>query len=85
MTLDLTALTNDTSQTISVEADGQTLTYTFTVEPGNYALTADPATLTLGVETEVTFTLTRNGNPLGDTAVTLSGKDVTITQSDKTT
>lgn len=37
--LALTALTNDTSQTISVEADGQTLTYTFTVEPGNYALT----------------------------------------------
>ncbi len=177
--LALTALTNDTSQTISVEADGQTLTYTFTVEPGKYALTvspveltqyketeitftltqggipvpkgtqitlsgegvtfdgkaqytcvtedaggaitatviasqtnasitatvdggetatvklqvtaakysleASPGTLTLGVEAEVTFTLTRNGNPLGDTAVTLSGKDVTITPSDNKT
>lgn len=177
--LALTALTNDTSQTISVEADGQTLTYTFTVEPGKYALTvspveltqykereitftltqggipvpqgtkitlsgegvtfdgkaqytcvtedaggaitatvivsrtdasitatvdggatatvklqvtaakysleASPGTLTLGVETEVTFTLTRNGNPLGDTAVTLSGKDVTINPADNKT
>lgn len=85
VTLELTALTNDTSQTISVEADGQTLTQSFTVTPGKYALTADPATLTLGVETEVTFTLQANGNPLGDTAVTLSGKDVTITPSDNKT
>lgn len=83
--LKLTALTSDTSQTISVEADGQTLTYTFTVEPGNYALTADPATLTLGVETEVTFTLTRNGEALANVEVTLSGKDVTITPSDNKT
>lgn len=83
--LELTALTSDTSQTISVEADGQTLTYTFTVEPGNYALTADPATLTLGVETEVTFTLTRNGEALANVEVTLSGKDVTITPSDNKT
>ena len=85
VTLELTALTNDTSQTISVEADGQTLTQSFTVTPGKYALTADPATLTLGVETEVTFTLQANGNPLGDTAVTLSGENLTFSLTGATT
>lgn len=85
VTLELTALTNDTSQTISVEADGQTLTQSFTVTPGKYALTADPATLTLGVETEVTFTLQANGYPLGDTAVTLSGENLTFSPTGATT
>lgn len=79
VTLELTALTNDTSQTISVEADGQTLTYTFTVEPGNYALTADTNTLTQYKETEITFTLTQGGIPVPKgTQITLSGTGVTF-------
>ena len=79
VTLDLTALTNDTSQTISVEADGQTLTYTFTVEPGNYALTAEPGSLTQYKETEITFTLTQGGIPVPQgTKITLSGEGVTF-------
>ena len=70
--LALTALTNDTSQTISVEADGQTLTYTF---PGNYALTAKPGSLTQYKETEITFTLTQGGIPVPKgTQITLSGE-----------
>ena len=79
VTLDLTALTNDTSQTISVEADGQTLTYTFTVEPGKYALTVSPVELTQHKETEITFTLMQGGIlvPKG-TKITLSGEGVTF-------
>ena len=77
--LALTALTNDTSQTISVEADGQTLTYTFTVEPGNYALTAEPGSLTQYKETEITFTLMQGGIPVPKgTKITLSGEGVTF-------
>lgn len=77
--LALTALTNDTSQTISVEADGQTLTYTFTVEPGNYALTAEPGSLTQHRETEIVFTLTQGGIPVPKgTKITLSGEGVTF-------
>ena len=77
--LALTALTNDTSQTISVEADGQTLTYTFTVEPGNYALTASPSELTQYKETAVVFMLTQGGIPVPKgTKITLSGEGVTF-------
>ena len=80
----LTALTSG-KLNVSATVEGQTVEAEFFVTKAAYTLTASPATLTLGVETEVTFTLTRNGNPLGDTAVTLSGKDVTITPSDNKT
>ena len=79
MTLELTALTNDTSQTISVEADGQTLTQSFTVTPGKYALTAEPGSLSQHRETEITFTLTQGGIPVPQgTKITLSGTGVTF-------
>lgn len=77
--LALTALTNDTSQTISVEADGQTLTQSFTVTPGKYALTAEPGSLSQHRETEITFTLTQGGIPVPQgTKITLSGTGVTF-------
>ena len=79
VTLELTALTNDTSQTISVEADGQTLTQSFTVTPGKYALTAEPGSLTQHRETEIVFTLTQGGIPVPKgTQITLSGEGVTF-------
>ena len=79
VTLELTALTNDTSQTISVEADGQTLTQSFTVTPGKYALTAEPGSLSQHRETEITFTLTQGGIPVPQgTKITLSGTGVTF-------
>ena len=53
VTLELTALTNDTSQTICMETDGQTLTQSFTVTPGKYALTAEPGSLSQHRETEI--------------------------------
>ena len=74
----------DASITATVDG-GATATVKLQVTAATYSLEASPSTLTLGVEAEVTFTLTRNGNPLGDTAVTLSGKDVTITPSDNKT
>ena len=80
----LTALTSD-KLNVSATVEGQTVKAEFKVDAATYSLEASPATLTLGVEAEVTFTLTRNGNPLGDTAVTLSGKDVTINPADTTT
>ena len=79
VTLELTALTNDTSQTISVEADGQTLTQSFTVTPGKYALTAEPGSLSQHREKEITFTLTQGGIPVPQgTKITLSGTGVTF-------
>lgn len=79
VTLELTALTNDTSQTISVEADGQTLTQSFTVTPGKYALTAEPGSLSQHKEMEITFTLTQGGIPVPQgTKITLSGTGVTF-------
>lgn len=79
VTLALTALTNATEQTISVEADGQTLTQSFTVTPGKYALTAEPGSLSQHRETEITFTLTQGGIPVPQgTKITLSGEGVTF-------
>ena len=65
--------------------EGQTVEAEFFVTKAAYTLTADPATLTLGMDTKVTFTLTRNENVLAHTSVELVGNNVTITQSDKTT
>lgn len=79
VTLELTALTNDTSQTICMETDGQTLTQSFTVTPGKYALTAEPGSLSQHRETEITFTLTQGGIPVPQgTKITLSGTGVTF-------
>lgn len=83
----VTALTATASGTLFIEAvvNGEIVSASFTVNAATYSLEASPNTLTLGVETEVTFTLTRNGEALANVEVTLSGKDVTITLSDNKT
>ena len=83
----VTGLMATASGTLAVEAvvNGQTVEAEFVVTKAAYTLTADPATLTLGVETEVTFTLQANGNPLGDTAVTLSGENLNFSSTGATT
>ena len=74
----------DASITATVDG-GATATVKLQVTAAKYSLEASPDTLTLGVETEVTFTLTRNGEALANVEVTLSGKDVTINPADTTT
>ena len=83
----VTALTATVFGILSIEAavDGEIVSATFTVNAATYSLEASPGTLTLGVETEVTFTLQANGNPLGDTAVTLSGDNLTFSPTGATT
>ena len=74
VTLGLTALTNATEQIVTVKAGGQSENISFTVTPGEYALTADPEKLTQHEETEVVFTLTQGGIPVPKgTEITLSG------------
>ncbi|MDM8215412.1 hypothetical protein QUW15_04460, partial [Desulfovibrio piger] len=83
----VTALTATVSGTLAVEAavDGEIVSASLTVGAAKYSLEASPNTLTLGMDTKVTFTLTRNENVLANTSVELVGNNVTITQSDKTT
>ncbi|WP_300810970.1 hypothetical protein, partial [uncultured Desulfovibrio sp.] len=83
----VTALTATASGTLSIEAavNGARVSASLTVNAATYSLEASPNTLTLGVETEVTFTLQANGNPLGDTAVTLSGENLTFSSTGATT
>ena len=80
----LTALTSGTL-TVFATVEGQTVEAEFVVTKAAYTLTADPDTLTLGMDTKVTFTLTRNEDVLANTPVELSGKDVTINSADTTT
>lgn len=79
ITLELTVLTNETQQTVKVEADDTSLAQSFSVTPGAYELTSSTDMLTQYLETEVTFTLKQGGILVPqDTTITLLGKGVTF-------